>query len=90
MLKVLLVLALLLHPSVQVELGTIYNPPPADAIHMDRHNPVYELEQVVQLRESTSLEGFSILLRQKDNPYYEWLQSMSLLAMLLWFSFLPA
>ena len=78
MLKLLLASFFVAQHSVQAEPGIFYNPPARGPMHVYKDNPVYELEQVVQLRWVTTLESISILLRQGDNSYFEWLQSTSL------------
>ncbi|KAE8142819.1 hypothetical protein BDV38DRAFT_234085 [Aspergillus pseudotamarii] len=75
MLKLLLTSFLLCQYSVQAEPGIFYNPPTGGPIHVYRDNPVYELEQMVQLRWATSLESISIILWQDDNPHFELLQT---------------
>ncbi|KAB8258522.1 hypothetical protein BDV32DRAFT_151340 [Aspergillus pseudonomiae] len=75
MLKLLLASFLVAQHSVQAEPGIFYNPPAKGVIHVYKDNPVYELEQVVQLRWATTLESISILLRQGDNSYFERLQT---------------
>ncbi|QMW48288.1 hypothetical protein G4B11_011806 [Aspergillus flavus] len=75
MLKLLLASFLLLQCLVQAEPGIFYNPPTRGPIHVYKDNPVYELEQMVQLRWATTLESISIMLWQDNNPYFEWLQT---------------
>ncbi|KAH2000634.1 hypothetical protein KXV97_007610, partial [Aspergillus fumigatus] len=57
------------------EPGIFYNPPTGGPIHDYSENPVYVLGQTVQLRWATSLQLFSIVLWQNDNPNYEWIQT---------------
>lgn len=71
-----LCLYLLLLGHVWAEAGIFYNPPTGGLIHDYSEDPVYTLEQTVQLRWTTSLKHLSLMLWQNDNPDYEWLQSM--------------
>ncbi|KAE8355893.1 hypothetical protein BDV28DRAFT_145692 [Aspergillus coremiiformis] len=77
MLKLLFAGTLLSHyyDSATAEPGIFYNPPTGGPIHVYKDNPVYELEQKVQLRWATNLERISLMLWQNDNPNYEWLQT---------------
>ncbi|PYI27878.1 hypothetical protein BP00DRAFT_278594 [Aspergillus indologenus CBS 114.80] len=60
---------------VKAEAGIFYNPPTGGPIHEYSEDPVYTLEQTVQLRWATSLEFISLMLWQNDNSDYEWLQT---------------
>jgi hypothetical protein len=71
-----LILALCLTYAV-AEPGIFYNPPTGGPIHEYQDDPVYTLGQTVQMRWATTLESFSIMLWQNDNPNYEWIQSRS-------------
>ncbi|RAH71299.1 uncharacterized protein BO66DRAFT_427946 [Aspergillus aculeatinus CBS 121060] len=59
----------------RAEAGIFYNPPTGGPIHDYSEDPVYTLEQTVQLRWATSLEYLSLMLWQNDNSDYEWLQT---------------
>ncbi|OJJ95599.1 hypothetical protein ASPACDRAFT_126400 [Aspergillus aculeatus ATCC 16872] len=59
----------------RAEAGIFYNPPTGGPIHDYSEDPVYTLEQTVQLRWATSLQYLSLMLWQNDNSDYEWLQT---------------
>ncbi|PGH13426.1 hypothetical protein AJ79_03705 [Helicocarpus griseus UAMH5409] len=75
MLSLLFALILLIYPCVGAEPGIFYNPPTGGPIHEYKDNPIYELGQTVQLRWATTLEYFSLVLWQNDNPQFEWIQT---------------
>ncbi|KAJ5116433.1 hypothetical protein N7456_000781 [Penicillium angulare] len=63
------------YPLVVAEPGVFYNPPTGGKIHDYADNPVYKLGQTVQMRWTTTLASFSIMLWQNNNPDYEWVQT---------------
>ncbi|KMK55433.1 hypothetical protein Y699_07538 [Aspergillus fumigatus Z5] len=75
MLYFISVLFVFLSSVAAAEPGIFYNPPTGGPIHDYSENPVYVLGQTVQLRWATSLQLFSIVLWQNDNPNYEWIQN---------------
>ncbi|KAJ5720919.1 uncharacterized protein N7483_008853 [Penicillium malachiteum] len=62
-------------PLVVAKSGVFYNPPTGGKIHDYTKNPVYTLGQTLQMRWTTTLASFSILLWQNDNADYEWVQT---------------
>ena len=66
----------LIWPFVAAKSGLFYNPPTGGTIHDYSENPVYTLGQTVQMRWTTTLDSFSIMLWQNNDADYEWVQSM--------------
>lgn len=75
MLAVLTCLFLFLHAFVAAEGGKFHNPPPMQNNHNYGANEVYELGEMVQLRWSTDIKHFDILLWQNNNSNPETLMS---------------
>lgn len=58
------------------EPGVFLNPPSGGPIHDYTQDPEYKLGETVQLRWSTNIDSFSIILWQNEDSEYEVVQSM--------------
>lgn len=75
MLAFLACLFFFFHAFAAAEGGAFYNPPPMQSNHDYSNNQVYKLGKMVQLRWSTDIKRFDILLWQNNNANPETLMS---------------